>query len=187
MAVRSIHDVVGQHIVDLLELSCMSEAVSGGTVASAYGATLIRQGLMQQNPVPARIMILVNPNDPDDISAAPQWMDEPVSTDKDDRWRITTYEIGGGQRWWRKFTIDIYVFLIRTQEDRDEAREVGLQMASRVQHAIFENPSINLSDDFGELAIAMWVAGLNPFEGGGPPRSFIWHAKMRVRVLTEQS
>ena len=182
---KSILDLVGDHMVSLLTLYCQT-VVLGSPSASGEAAHEIRQGLLQENPVPNRITILVNPNDPDDISSVPTWSDSPVGEGDSSGWKITAYEIGGGERWWRKFSIDIYVYLMRSQEDRSNARRIGENVIARANKAINENSGIGIVDAFGETAIMMLVSKVVPYEGGGPPRSFIWHGKLLVRVLTEK-
>ena len=176
---QSIQDMIGDYIVQILVDYCQ-EAVSA--VASAYAAVLIRQGTLQQDPVKERISILVNPNDPDDISNKPEWADSIVG--RDDGW--AAYEIGGGERWWRKFTIDINVYLVRTREERGLAREIGMFAFSAVHGTLQDHKAIDVTDFFGESAFLMLVDSSMPYESGGPPNTFIWRGKIRLKVLTEK-
>lgn len=177
----SIIDLAGEAIVELLRRYCI-ETVP----ATAYAATEVRQGLLQSDPVSRRISILVNPNDPDDLSNRPMWSDGLAGIDEDRTWAVTTYEIGGGERWWRRYAIDINVYLIRTQEERPTAREIGLWVFGRVQQAIQENPGMDVTDTFCEHAFGVFVDRVVPVEQGGPPSSHIWRGKIYVKVLTEK-
>lgn len=178
---RSIVDLAADKLVELLQYYCVEIAPHTG-----YAATEVRQGLLQADPVDRRISILVNPNDPDDLGTRPTWSDGLAGQDDDRSWSITTYEIGGGERWWRRFSIDINIYLIRTQEERTTAREIGLWLFGQAQAAIQENPSWDVVDYFCERTILALVDKVVPVEQGGPPTSHIWRGKIFVKVLTEK-
>jgi hypothetical protein len=183
---KSIIDLVGGRIVDLLTLYCktsLEAIVEAKPEAADYVATLIRQGQLQDDPVKHRISLVVNPHNPDDLSSRPWHSDRP-GDNEDGRGHEPLYEIGGGETWERQFCIDINVYLIKTQETRADARQIGLWVFGRAQQAIRENKALGFTDDFGETALYMLVSNVSPYESGGPPTSLIWRGKLFVVAST---
>lgn len=181
---QQVDDMVCDAIVALLANYCRDSIVNL-PLGSAYAATVVRQGLLQEDPVKDRIAILVNPCDPDSTADSPGWEDERAHGDQNG-WFIPTAHIGGGGWWWRRLMVDVEVYLIRTQEGRPTAREIGLWVIGRVDEAISENPGLAITDDFGETAIWMVTEKMPIVQSGGPPNDFIWRAKLYVRVMTEK-
>lgn len=180
---NSITNIVGARIVDLLT-AYNKTSIENQPLASAFVATDVRQGLFQDNPVKRRIALMVNPNDPDDTQAEPKRGD---SLEGGYPFKIDPFEVGGGGFYWIVFTIDVIVYLASTQEHRDEARQIGMWVMGRARQAIKENQALGLTDDFGDTALFMFVDKTNKWEGGGPPKSFNWNAKIFISVLVESS
>lgn len=178
---KAIHDLIGERVVDILKQYCHDTVPD-----PQYAATEIRQGLFQDDPVKRRISIMVNPADPEDTQARPSWTDNYVKRD-DIMGYNGSFFIGGGESRWRRFVIELRVYLVETQEDRPKAREIGMWQFGRIQHALremraFEPP---LKDDFGEEAFFMIVEKTVVTETGGPPASHIWTGKIFLQVYTE--
>jgi hypothetical protein len=177
---RSIHEACGQYLADLLTATCIVDA-SG----APFQAVLVRQGLLQQDPTQERISILVNPNDPDDTSSKPEWTDT-LATSEVTGFDIPSYEVGGGSFWARRFTIDINVYLTQTQEDRQTARAIATTVFGLACKALDGIQACYIEDDFGEIAFMCLYKAITPYEGGGPPNSFIWRGKIRAQFITEK-
>jgi hypothetical protein len=149
--------------------------------------TLIRSGLLQQDPTKARIYLLITPGDQEDLQNSPKWADTPTGDQKEPGWGIPSNMVGGGQFWWRRFTVEIGLYLNRSKEDRSEAESVASSLLSRTIQACRDNqyPGIG-PDSYGELPIEWHVSKSVTVESGGPPGSFIWRHKLYIAVLTER-
>lgn len=175
---NTIREMIGDKLVDILAQACIYDVADDD-----YRATEVRQGLMQQDPVAPRIMLLVNGNNPDDLKENAVWGDD---NEKDEHFRIAYYEIGGGSRWWAKYTVDVNCYLVRSQEDRNAAREIARTVFARAEQAIRRNQNtMYMKDDFGNTSIFMLWRSTEPVEQGGPPRTFIHEGKIFVKVLVE--
>lgn len=151
-------------------------------------AVEIRPGLAQQNPVSDRISVFLHHGDPDDLDTDPKWSDYPVgSVNEGNIGQVAGFMIGGARRYWRAFTVEIKCYFIRTQEDRETARAIALNVFSRAQQTLMQAQALPLTDDFGETSIMLTVDKFTDSESGGPPKSFIWRGKIYFRVLTETS
>ena len=181
---RALPDLVGDRIVTILTEYCQTTLRNDPTTAS-MAATVVRQGIAQQNPVKDRISIFVNPNDPSDLSNEPSRSDTVTSVQIHEPFRVSPYEIGGGERRWLHFTVTIKIYLMQTKEDRDEARQIGMWVFGRAEQAIRNNKTLNIIDDFGERALFMFTEKVNKFEGGGPPKSLTWEGQLFVTALAE--
>jgi hypothetical protein len=181
---KALPELVGERIVEVLTEYCKT-SLAAIPEAADYTATVVRQGLPQENPVKDRIAIFVNPNDPSDLSNEPKRSDSVTSIDPHEPFRVSPYELGGGERRWLHFTVTIKVYLMRTREDRDEARQIGQWVFGRAQQAIRDNKTLNLVDCFGERALFMFVEKVHKYEGGGPPKSLTWEGSLYVTALAE--
>lgn len=181
----SIIDILGGRIVEILHQACVVDVENPD-----YAATEVRQGSLQEDPVTRRIGLLVNPANPESREDHPVWSDKPTSHVYSG-YDIAPYEIGGGERWWRRFKITVDIYLVSTQENRQDARSIGswvfgkTQQALRTHKTIRDAAGLMITDEFGESAILMQVEGLNMWESGGPPSTFIWKGHLFVQVLTE--
>jgi hypothetical protein len=181
-----IHDLIGDKIVDQLKLELITNHIPS-PANDEYLPTLIRQGANQADPTKPRISIFVNPGDMDSTENDPRWSDVPATAGAEPGWPMLAYEVGGGEMWWRRFSVDINIYLTRTKEDRNEARDIGMVVLSKVQGILQRsNEWLNGTDDFGEVIILMKVSKVIPIESGGPPRTFIWRHKLLISVLTDK-
>lgn len=176
----SIHDAIGSRVIELLEQILIVENPYDVAVPK-----LIRMGQLQESPTAQRISVLVNPGDLDDVGTDPKWAD--THPNKEEGWSLPSYEIGGGEFWWRRFTLDINVYLQTTQEDRSEARAIGTDLMGRITQLFSQNRDLGggIVSDFGEVAIYATLNKAVVLESGGPPRSFIYRNKIFFSVLTE--
>jgi hypothetical protein len=180
---KDIHDLCGAYLVDLIKAYAVTEIV-GLPAAQDFLPTEVRQGTLQDDPEQKRIYILVSPGDPADTSESPAWKD--TIAREEDGWVTTSYEIGGGERWWRRFTITIGLFFTQTRESRDEARRIATWVMGRVQKAVQDHQAVDLTDDFGEHAYLLLADMALSQERGGPPDEFIWKERIHVRFLAEK-
>lgn len=177
----SIHDAI---------MASIAEKLSNEMILSEpdeyLRPSLIRPGLLQANPVKERISLLIYPGDIDDLESKPVWSDTPATKGSMPGWEMDAYEIGGGEFWFRRFTIDVNVYLTQTKEDRSNARALGLFVNAKA-HQILHEQSLVVQDGFGETSLRCYVNRTVPVEGGGPPNSFIWRGKIFFSVLTEKT
>lgn len=142
---------------------------------------LVRIGLLQQSPITAGINILVEFNDIDDERS---WRHGIVSADGPMIGIAQIpYEVGGGQMWWRRYTIKMELFF-RTGTTRDDAENLAQVILSRAEVAIV-NTNVDVTDDFGETPLKAYVVSSTNTEGGGTGQ-FIFHTVIWFQVLTDR-
>lgn len=150
-------------------------------------ASVVRPGLAQQNPVTDRISVFIHHGDPDDVADAPKWSDRTVQEFGSPDDGFAGYMIGGQVRWWRCFVAEVKCYFVRTQEDRETARQEALSIGARAYNILRKTPGMGMTDSYGETAVILLAERVNDYESGGPPRSFNWRTKIFFRVLTETS
>lgn len=174
---NSIHDMIGDKLVQLVTAACITNVSDPD-----YQASEVRQGLLQQDPVENRITLLVNPGDPEDSRSEPKWSDVPAG--EDPSMGYPSFEMGGGGFMLRRFSIDVRAYFINSQEDRETARKIATFIFKSAEKAVHQ-ATMGFTDSFGEFALQSFVKKTIPFESGGPPNQFIWRGKILVQVLTE--
>lgn len=149
--------------------------------------SLIRGGRMQENPLKNQegTYILVHINDPKDPKA---WNDGVVSARRGDSpgqiW-VPSYEIGGGEMWYRRFTTEFGYYATKQKDDRSEARMSAQWVKAKIEWTLRRSQRIpTLIDSFGEIAKQVRLYSSYAIEGGGPPASFIWRGEVLWMVLT---
>lgn len=179
----SIIDSIVNSVVDDLRVSMIDNEEDEGLHPG-----LIRGGLLQENPVPYRIVVLVHHNDPDDTSTNPYWADIPAHDDEVSGWHMPVAEVGGGSFISRRFSIDIKIYFVQTRENRATAREYATRVIENAEMAI-QNSNCSAWDivsKAGEIPLQAKIYKTISAEGGGPPSSHIWAAKILFTVLTEK-
>jgi hypothetical protein len=149
---------------------------------------LIRAGLLQENPVPYRIVVLVHHNDPDDSGNNPFWGDITASEDDESGWKMPPAEVGGGEFMSRRFILDIKIYFVRSKENRQAAREAATAVIENAEAGVRmlnDNMHLISPSSQGEMPIQVKLYRTVSAEGGGPPASHIWSAKVMFTVLTE--
>lgn len=149
---------------------------------------LIRGGLLQENPLQYRIVVLVHHNDPDDAGTNPYWSDIPAHKDEVSGWQMPAAEIGGGQYLSRRFSVDIKIYFVRSRENRDLARNYATRVIENAEMGIANAScsSWGIVSKSGEIPLQTRIYKTISAEGGGPPSSHIWSAKILFTVLTEK-
>jgi len=180
---NQINDLILDKLADDIE------AVFTAVTESTEQASVIRPGRLQQNPVKAVTSILLFQGDPDGL----MWDDSLVAERENalDRQYISvpSFEIGGGDFWWRRFVAEVQYFGVKDKQMRDEARRIANLNVGRVQKAIRQSMNQGrglqgLRDDLGEMTIMVLPVKVTWTQGGGPPASYIWRAKVKFQVLT---
>lgn len=173
----SITNLIITRVSDYLNLN-LKETVDTGDDAQAG---LVKAGLLQDDPTRYRVNVTVHPNDPD---AEFGWRDE-VSSGKPsgDNAEPPGYEIGGGELWYRRFTVMIEMFFRNRVKTNEEALELASIIRSRAEYYLRHLPLSGWSDDFGEFALDLYVKASHLAQGGGEGQR-IYHAKIWLAVLT---
>ena len=149
---------------------------------------LIRGGLLHENPVPYRIVVLVHHNDPDDSGNNPFWGDITAHEDDESGWKMPAAEVGGGEFYSRRFTLDIKIYFVRSKENRQLSREIATSVIENAEKGVrMLNSTIWMlaQGATGEIPLQVKVYRTVSAEGGGPPSSHIWSGKIMFSVLTE--
>lgn len=149
---------------------------------------LIRGGLLQENPVPYRIVALVHHNDPEDVGTNPYWSDIAAHNDEVSGWKMPVGEVGGGYFLSRRFSIDIKIYFVQSRENRAQAREAATKIIENAELAISGSDcsAWAITSSSGEIPLQARIFKTVSNEGGGPPSSHIWSAKIMFSVLTEK-
>lgn len=151
---------------------------------------LIRLGRLMDDPEGYENPICVHENDPDDLTG---WLHEQVQSPSSQTRNLNPFqspwfEIGGGEVWARRFTIELNVFLTREGLERDEAKAVIDTVHGRALHALRNSQRIpGLEDEYGEH---VWmsrcgVAKSRMVLSGGPPTNWIGRGKLWFQVFTQ--
>jgi hypothetical protein len=149
----------------------------------------IEPGRLQDSPVDEKHFIRVHIGDPE---APGKWEDSYYGARDQgiDRGFITTAAntIGGGNTWWRRLTVDAYLYGMKGKLPREDARRLANVTRARIERALAASPLLRgFTDSFGEVAILPLVVTSSASEGGGPKASYIWRIKVRFQVLTERA
>ena len=149
-------------------------------------AKVVKIGLFQDDPTNKNIYLAIqgsNHDDPQDADGIITAYHMQSDVGIDFPW---AREIGGGQIWRRKATIQIGCYFIRQKFSEEEATQQAYIALSRLLSSI-ENMNINgLVDSFGERVIDVFCHGNTFFESGGPPTSYIFRGAVRVSFITER-
>jgi hypothetical protein len=182
---KSIHDLIVNYLVELLTQKLMVEGLNPDAIP-----TEIRYGRVQENVQKKRISLFIHLGDPDELSdtAAP-WVDTVAS--RTEEWSgYPDGEIGGNGPGFfaRRLSCEINVSLVKSQENRQDARSVATYVLKATQDAINRSGCCHgtqLVDDFGEVALQFKAIKIQSVEQGGPPTSLSYRIKLYISVLTE--
>ncbi len=178
---------ISDMVVDAMVADLQEMAATISNENETWGA--VKGGRLQDNPLKYDIYICVHIGDPEDPNS---WLDGLVANTKDalDRreFRIPAMEVGGGGKaWWRRFTIEFAYYGIKTKTDRDESRRITDITRGRISQCLARSKRIpGLRDMFGECVGMSLEVSSGIFEGGGPPKSFIWRGKIRWQIMTQR-
>ncbi len=185
MAEAHISDLLVEKVVEKLEAALQAVDTDDPTYCE-----VVREGLLQENPLANRTSITAYPGDPDEIDQD-AWIDK-VAVPGDPFVEYTpVFEVGrpdiAGIHMWRRGTIKGDVFLIQTGEDRDESRRIANVIRGRIEQALRDQTGfLGLSDSFGEQVIVFLPFKSYAREGGGPGQH-IWRIYVWWQALTSRS
>lgn len=170
-----------KYLDDIL-LEALQTEVS--TIDPTY-AKLVRVGPLQDDPTKNRVNILTYTNDRDDPEG---WRNEAIKNPQDPTHTNvdpTGLEIGGGQFWYRRFTVELEIFFPPTIPAREPSLELALVILARAERTI-QTKSLGLGpDDFGQECIFQRVMKSNMAAAGGPGTE-IYHGKIWIETLCEK-
>ena len=141
-------------------------------------AGVVKIGPLQGDPDPdqARISVVINHNDPENI---------------DGPWRdfIEIVEIGGVVTWVRRFTINIRCLLETTKETLDEARPIAAIVRDRTELTLLKELFTGIATDDEYVSRGPMATSLKSdmIQGGGPPDSYDFHIKVYFDVYTTRT
>ncbi len=186
MADAHISDLLVEKAVEVLET-----ALQGVDSDDPTYCEVVREGLLQENPLANRTSITVYPGDPDEIDQD-SWIDQVCPPGDPNYPNTPMFEIGrpeiAGIHMWRRGTIKGDVFLIKTGEDRDEARRIANVIRGRIEKALWSGQAefVGMFDSFGEQVIMFLPFKSYAREGGGP-NQHIWRIYVWWQALTSRS
>jgi len=154
-------------------------------------AVLVRGGRLQEDPTKNVVQALVHGNDPE----APEKWEHTIITQ--DLTKFLTggmaqvmgmYEVGGGEQWWRRFTVELQMFWKAKKLNRNQARDAAHLVLGRAEAAIKQSTSALAAqaDEFGEQAWGVYVRRSRCLERGGPPKDWIWNARIWIEIGTSK-
>lgn len=182
-------------LVDALETVLLKECQTDVDPSDDSRAYLVRAGRLQANPVTNVVSILIHPNDPNDPDG---WRHEIVSenpTTMQNPWGgaafrvpLGLYEVGGGEHWWRRFTVELTMYWMHKGLNRSTALELSHRVLGRAESAIKEGRATfgPLKDDWNEQPWGWYVRRSRCVERGGPDVAWIWDGKLWVEFGTEK-
>jgi len=177
-----------QHISDLIVEALVLDLQD--TFREAEGnedVGIIKAGRLQDDPTKKRIAILVHIGDPEDTIGWPD-SSEAYSVHPLRAMETPPFEVGGGSIWWRRGTVELEYFGLKTKEDRDEARRIGNLTRGRIEKTISLSTRVpGLTDALGETVMLILPVSSRIIEGGGPPASFIHRGIVRWQAQTARS
>lgn len=145
-------------------------------------AAVVRYGKLQDDPTQGTgINVLAHVGDPYDEG----WFHSVTAAKELTSYAVPSYEIGGGEMWWRRLTIQLSMFYISREVDRDTAMEYSYVVLSRAEKSLSELVVGDLVDTFGERAIKLFVVRSRLREGGGPG-AHIYKGFLGFQVLTSK-
>ncbi len=185
MAEAHISDLLVEQVVLKLETALQSVDTDDPTYCE-----VVREGLLQENPLANRTSITAYPGDPDEIDQD-AWIDQVAESGDPNVPFTPMFEVGrpeiAGIHMWRRGTIKGDVFLIKTQENRDESRRIANVIRGRIEQALRDQTGFTgLTDSFGEQVITFIPFKSYAREGGGP-NQHIWRIYVWWQALTSRS
>ncbi len=183
------------HISDMLV-----ESVTAALVASMQDpydsddptyAQVLREGLLQENPLSNGISVTVHTGDPDEVDQD-AWVDELAEPGDPHYPNTPMVEIGRpgvtALHYWRRGTIKAQCFFIKTKENRDESRRIANVIQGRIERTLWSQSELfqGITDEFGETSLLLLGKKSYSREGGGP-NQHIWRVYVWYQVLTFRS
>lgn len=183
-------------MVDYLEKVLVTDVIAAGGDSVTVPFT-IRGGKLQEDPTHG-ISVLFQSGDSLDDS----FISSEYNLGGDNPFGRTRAEIGGGDLWIRRYSLEVGFFFIsqkfglRNKDDiREKADEYAHLVIGRIEHALrnvdrdrsAEAQAIrSIVDEFGEIYCWTELQDVKEIESGGPPSDYIWRVKVRFRVICQK-
>lgn len=148
-------------------------------------ADVVEVGRFQDDPTKQNIHVAVQGGHLE----KPEYMDGIVTLEEMHRigMYVPAREVGGGQLWWRRGTCQLGCYYIGQGLEESVARTAAYNVWGRLQANIDNIAVSDLSDSFGERALQLQVFAAEFFQGGGPPKDYIWRGRVHWQCLTERT
>ena len=147
-------------------------------------ADVVEIGRFQDDPVKKNVHIAIQGG----YLEKPNYMDGIVTLEEFHRigMYIPPREVGGGQMWWRRGSVEVGCFFIGTSLTEAQMRTAAYNVLGRVTSNLDNIAISGLSDSFGEKGYQMQSYASEYFQGGGPPNQYIWRGRVLWQALTER-
>jgi len=147
-------------------------------VTDAY----IKVGRFQQNPLENPLYLAINTGN----SRNDTTVDGIVSLGdmQNISMKIPGREVGGGSYWWRRGIIDVGYYGVAAGLTEEQTVANAFEFLGRVQHWTELARVSDLTDEFGEHAIKIFVYSSVFTESGGPENQYIYRGQIAWQVLT---
>jgi len=164
-------------IVDLL-LSRLRDHLS----ENLPEANVIKIGRFQQNPLENPRYIAINTGN----SRNDTTVDGIVSLGdmQNIAMRIPPREVGGGQYWWRRGILDVGFYGVSEGLTEQATIEQAFDFLGKIHYWTEKARVADLTDEFGEHAIQLFVYSSVFTESGGPENQYIFRGQIAWQVLT---
>jgi hypothetical protein len=177
-------------IVTLLTDAIIADLTDALNQPDNSGSTLVRLGPLQEDPENYKNPILVYENDPLQPDSWPheQYREPLPNSPFTTRLFPGNFEIGGTELYYRRFLIELNLYLTRKGLNRSEAKATIDLVHGRCVNALRMSTRIpGLADEFKER-VAMpprnGVVKSRMLLKGGPPTDWIGDGKIWFQVLT---
>lgn len=176
-------------IVSLITDAIVADLTDALSMEDASGSNLVRLGRLQDSPEEYKNPILVHENDPTDPG---KWTHgrikhAPIIGFPYDLITPGYFEQQGTEAYYRRFTIELVLFLTNQGLERDPAKKIIDLVHGRCIHGLRGSSRLpGLKDEFGELVMdcTHGVAKSEMTLSGGPPDSWIGNGKIWFEVWT---
>src|SRR5258706_1968766 len=147
-------------------------------------AGLVRVGPLQDDPTRLRVNILTYNKEREDPEG---WQHIDIQEGSPTHTKVdpSTSEIGGGELWYRRFTVELEIFFPPSIPDREESLRLATIILARAERTIQVSSAALGPDDFGQICLLARVMKSNLTAAGGPGTE-IYHVKLWVQALTEK-
>jgi hypothetical protein len=164
-------------IVDLLLFRLKDQLT-----ANLPEVNVIKVGRFQQNPLENPKYLAINTGNSRNDST----VDGIVSLGdmQNISMRIPGREVGGGSYWWRRGIIDIGYYGVAEGKTEEQTQIEAFAFLGKVQHWTELTRVADLTDEYGEHAIQIFVYSSTYTESGGPENQYIYRGQLHWQVLT---
>lgn len=148
-------------------------------------AKIVRVGRFQDNPLDNNTYLAIstgNTKNDTTVDGIVSLTDMPNTS-----MRIPGREVGGGSYWWRRGVIDIGYYGVATGLSHDETVAGAFDFLGKVQHWTELTRVSDLTDEFGEHALNIFVYQSTFTQSGGPETQYIFRGQLFWQVLTARN